>query len=101
MRLRLLLADILKDMVYESRLSDASRRDEDDVALILQSLHDEIRLFLAVAEVFCSLISVDNKWVIQLFHNVLYLFHVLCYIFYEMQRYDFLCNYHHSFPNNF
>ena len=55
----------------------------------------------AVVEVFCSLISVDNKWVIQLFHNVLYLFHVLCYIFYEMQRYDFLCNYHHSFPNNF
>lgn len=35
----------------------------------------------AVVEVFCSLISVDNKWVIQLFHNVLYLFHVLCYIF--------------------
>lgn len=33
--------------------------------------------------------------------NVLYLFHILCYIFYEMQRYDFLCNYHHSFPNNF
>ena len=29
--------------------------------------------------------------------NVLYLFHILCYIFYEMQRYDFLCNYHHSF----
>lgn len=86
MRLRLLLADALKDMVYESRLSDASRRDEDDVALILQSLHDEIRLFLAVAEVFCSLISVDNKWVIQLFHNVLYLFHI--YVTYFMKCKD-------------
>ena len=97
MRFRLLLVDVLKDMVYESRLSDAARRDEHDVALILQSLHDDFRLFFAVAEVFCSLISVDNKWVIQLFHNVLYLFHVLCYMFYVMQRYYFLCNYRHFF----
>ena len=38
------------------------------------------------AIVLVRFISVDNKWVIQLFHNVLYILHVLCYMFYEMQR---------------
>ena len=76
------IGNLGKSMMNKPRLANASRRNERNVALIVQSPHYSLGLLLPVAEVFGTFVSIDDEWIIKSFH-------ILCYMYYGMQRYVF------------
>ena len=74
------IGNLGESMMNKPRLANASRRNERNVALIVQSPHYSLGLLLPVAEVFDTFVSIDDEWIIKSFH-------ILCYMFYGMQRY--------------
>ena len=79
------IGNLGESMLNKPRLANASRRNERNVALIVQSPHYFLSLLLSVAEVFGTFVSIDDEWIIQSFH-------ILCYMFYGMHKIRLLIN---------